>query len=177
MAQVPHHQGALFPGQPAQRRHIIGIGTLEAGMGEGEQGRLFVHGLRQLRYRAVNAVRRGNHRQVPVAAARRHRSLYDIEVRRKVQVVGDDFCPARPQPQCRHNHLIEVGRGGVCHDHFSRPGADQRADLLSHLPGQLHPSFTPAPDEARAPLVAGDVRHPPRRRPRQATQRVGQQID
>jgi hypothetical protein len=146
-------------------------------MGEDDEGGLAVEGRRQIRDRNGESIARADEGEPAAGRREVQRRAQDVEVRGKVEVVGDDARAGRIGPEDGHDELEEIDRSRIRDDHLIGRGADETRDLGAHPLRKIEPARVPTADEMLSPLLIDEMPGTLHARRRQAPQRIAVQVD
>mmetsp|Transcript_670 Transcript_670/g.1486 ORF Transcript_670/g.1486 Transcript_670/m.1486 type:complete len:284 (+) Transcript_670:2140-2991(+) len=169
VGQVPDGERARLVGPARQQPHVVHAAGAVVHMGQHQHRTALVEQRRDVLRRLG---------EDEFAAMGSGHALGDVVVGREVAALADhDLALALLQLQGGVQHLVEVGRGRVRHQHLARPRAQPGRQPVTEAPRQVDPSGrVPALDEALAPFLLDRALHACRRGLGQGAERVAVQI-
>ncbi len=154
VAEIPQHQGAVPVGGGGDPRQVGEGGGPVGGVGQADEGHAVVEGgLDLLHGRAGHGVAL---HQAQFPAALGGQAGQHVAVGGEVGRVGHQGAAAGEGVESRRGQAMQVGRGGVGHQHLVGGGADERSEAGPDAGRQVDPVL-PGLHQAPAPVV---LHHP-----------------
>jgi hypothetical protein len=169
MAQVPEDEGAPTVSEPGEPRHVVHLARSEIDMRERHDRDAVVDG-------ALEPC--PGHHGKAATPEKPGEPLGDVEVRRKVLLLREDYVSISTEAHRRPQELEEVDRRRVRGNHLSWRRARDLRDAVPHAPRVADPVVcVPAPDQVPAPLFGNDLLEPRCRLFREGPERVPIQVE
>ena len=122
-------------------------------MGEHDQRHIVVQLFFQQVDRRLDPIGGRQNFQPMFVAQQFYDTLQHIEIRRKIEIVGEDAGAPWLAAQRRQSQFEQIDRGRIGHQHLLGLGADQASDLGAHPFWQLKPALVPASNQPFPPLL------------------------